>query len=246
MVKYRYYIDKDKEEKWLNQMADNGWALQNFAYTRYTFAPCVPGEYSYQIDMLDNWAGESTDFEAFMAEMDIQLVTRWWRWVYLQKKCADGPFEMYTDVESQIAQYKRIRNFFKIMSLFMIINISVQLLNVSANIHTSLAVPLLCLIAFIGLLSIPMIKMAMVCNNKIYRLSNKEQSSGGALPRRYSVALGLGLLLNAFNLLVKQFWQGTFWTEGYGEILSLVLLIIAITLMVAGIVGLTRNKDTNQ
>ncbi len=32
--------------------------------------------------------------------------------MYLRKKAVEGPFEMYTDVESKIAQYVRIRRFF--------------------------------------------------------------------------------------------------------------------------------------
>ncbi len=78
------------------------------------FEPCEPGEYNYQIDLLDNWSGDKDAYSSFMEDLGVQVVGQWWRWVYLKKKTADGPFEMYTDTDSKIAQYNKIGNFFKI------------------------------------------------------------------------------------------------------------------------------------
>lgn len=114
MLKFKLYYDKDEEEAWLNEMCLNGWAFKKFFLGFYTFEKCEPGEYNYQIDLLDSWNGEKDDYSAFMKDTGVEVISQWWRWVYLQKKASDGPFEMYTDVESKITQYNKIKNFFKV------------------------------------------------------------------------------------------------------------------------------------
>ena len=108
MLKFKLYYDKDEEEEWLKKMSLNGWAFKKFFLGFYTFEPCEPGEYNYQIDLLDNWNGNKADYASFMEDAGVEVISQWWRWVYLQKKTEDGPFEMYTDTESKIAQYKKI------------------------------------------------------------------------------------------------------------------------------------------
>ncbi|MFQ8631802.1 MAG: DUF2812 domain-containing protein, partial [Intestinibacter bartlettii] len=50
MIKYRYYIDNQKEQDWLNNLTKKGWALKSFFLGFYKFEKCEPGEYEYQID----------------------------------------------------------------------------------------------------------------------------------------------------------------------------------------------------
>jgi hypothetical protein len=42
--------DFEKEERWLNEMAMNGWALCYVGLCRYTFEKCEPGEYTIRLD----------------------------------------------------------------------------------------------------------------------------------------------------------------------------------------------------
>lgn len=112
MKRFRLYFDKDTEQDWIKKMSLKGWALEGYFLGVYTFVPCKPGEYIYQIDLLDNWSGDKEDFAAFMEDSGVEVIAQWYRWVFLRKKSSDGPFEMYTDSESKIKQYKRIKNFF--------------------------------------------------------------------------------------------------------------------------------------
>ncbi|MBU3190895.1 DUF2812 domain-containing protein [Clostridium bowmanii] len=114
MLKFKLYYDKDVEEDWLKKMCLNGWAFKKFFLGFYTFEKCEPGEYNYQIELLDSWNGEKHDYSAFMEDTEVKVISQWWRWVYLQKMASDGPFEMYTDIESKITQYNKIKNFFKV------------------------------------------------------------------------------------------------------------------------------------
>ena len=45
MIKYRYYIDNQKEQDWLNKLSREGWALKKFFLGFYKFEKCEPGEY---------------------------------------------------------------------------------------------------------------------------------------------------------------------------------------------------------
>ena len=113
--KFRLLFDKDVEQDWLNEMCRNGWALKNFCLGVYTFESCDPGQYTYQIDLLPGSGVKPSDHDGyaeFMEETGIQVVCRWFRWIILRKPTADGPFEIYSDLDSQIEMYSRIRAMF--------------------------------------------------------------------------------------------------------------------------------------
>jgi hypothetical protein len=163
MLKFKLYYDKDAEEDWLKEMCLKGWAFKKFFLGFYTFEQCEPGEYNYQIDMLDNWNGDKGDYASFMEEVGVKVVGQWWRWVYLQKKAADGPFQMYTDAESKIEQYRKIEKFFKV---FLIIEIICFIMELMATINTgSLTFGMFTLL--LALICLAMLKIIWKCRWKI-------------------------------------------------------------------------------
>lgn len=109
MICFRLYYDKDKEEMWLNEMAARGYAMRWFFLGFYYFEHTKPGEYIYRVDLLNNWAANKKDYADFMEETGVEVVCQWFLWVILRRKAEGQPFEMYTDVESQMEQYSRIR-----------------------------------------------------------------------------------------------------------------------------------------
>ena len=113
MIKFRYYIDMESEQAWLQKMANRGWALQNFFLGFYTFERCEPGQYRYQMDLIEEYNRHK--FEEFMDEMDVETVCYWNRWVYLRRDSAKGKFQMYTDAETRINQYQRIKKFYMLI-----------------------------------------------------------------------------------------------------------------------------------
>lgn len=115
MIRWKFTFDKDEEQEWLNDWCQNGWAMTKFFMGVVTFVPCQPGEFIYQIDMIPGRFLQAHDYEGyviFMDEMGIEVLQRWGRWVYLRKRAEDGPFDLYTDTESKIALYRRIRSLF--------------------------------------------------------------------------------------------------------------------------------------
>ena len=113
MIKYRYYIDNQKEQDWLNKLSKQGWALKKFFLGFYKFEKCEPGEYEYQIDLMPEGV-DKQDYYDFMEEAGVEIVCRWYYWVFLRKKSSsNGEFKLYSDRESLKGHYQSIVKFLK-------------------------------------------------------------------------------------------------------------------------------------
>lgn len=138
MKKFRLYFDKDKEEIWLNEMCRDGWAMTGFFMGVYTFVPCKPGEYTYQIDMpigpgKGSRKGNMThEYIALVEETGAEYVCSWGWWVFFRKETAKGTFKLYTDTESQIKLYQRIRLLFLAVGLY---EVAVCIFNTNNFVH---------------------------------------------------------------------------------------------------------------
>ena len=112
--KLRLGFDTDKETKWLNRMAEQGWAMTGFCLGVYRFEKCEPGEYIYQVDIAEGFFSVSESYRQFMEELGVEVVSCWGPWVILRRRAQEGVFEMYTDVESTITRYTKVRKVFQV------------------------------------------------------------------------------------------------------------------------------------
>ncbi|MHC1750761.1 MAG: DUF2812 domain-containing protein [Cellulosilyticaceae bacterium] len=166
MLKFKAFSDKDLEEEWLAQMCSKGWGFKKFRLGFYTFEPCEPNEYCYQIDLLDNWRGDKHDYAAFMEETGVEVIGQWYRWVYIRKRACEGPFEMYTDTETKITQYQRILRFF---TIGLWIEIILCLMEIGVAIKSGRIEPAVAAV-FLGLIVVAFITMIGKCKRKIAQL----------------------------------------------------------------------------
>ena len=60
-ITINWFVDFDKEEQWLNDMAKKGWAFWHTNGVIYRFNPCKPGEFIYQIDFDEKKSKEGID-----------------------------------------------------------------------------------------------------------------------------------------------------------------------------------------
>ncbi len=127
MRKFKLMFDKDKEIEWLNAMCQNGWALKRFKYGLYTFEPCVPGEYVFDTDLNDNVLTLSSGYRELLKEMHIEFLCCSGFWFLVRRKASYGPLELYTDYESKIGQYRKIRNMFKAVAILELLVMYMQL-----------------------------------------------------------------------------------------------------------------------
>ena len=110
MKKFRLYYDKDKGEAFLNDMSEKGYAMKRFFLGFYTFEKSQPGEYTYRVDLIsDKTTEQRNELYDLVQDSGGELVQTWGIWAFFRKK---GNFELYTDPESQIKQFKRIRTIF--------------------------------------------------------------------------------------------------------------------------------------
>lgn len=96
--KWIWIWEYDKEEQWLNAMAQSGWVLDKVGFCRYEFVPCEPGEYTVRLEMRNH----DEAYLGFMAETGAEYVGRMMKWIYFRKKTELGKFELFSDLESRI------------------------------------------------------------------------------------------------------------------------------------------------
>ena len=92
-------------------MSSKGLQLTGVGLATYIFEEAAPGEYVYRIELLENVPSdpESVAYIHFLESTGVEHVGSFLRWVYFRKKAADGPFDLYSDLDSRINYLKRIR-----------------------------------------------------------------------------------------------------------------------------------------
>lgn len=225
MIKFRMYFDKDKETKWLNEMAAKGYAMTGFCLGVYTFEECEPGEYLYQIDIKEGFFSVPKSYREFMEETGVEIVCCWGFWVILRRKAAEGSFELYTDVESTIENYIKIRKMFKAV---IVIELLCMMYDVAGGIMGStVAWAGACLLAAFILV---LVRQVIRINGILAELKSRlgESQDCGIRGRRPSGVLLAGLLINSCALLMEP-------ATPFFESLKGFLTGIAVVLMLAGI-----------
>lgn len=94
----------DKEEEWLNEMADNGYALVDAKWISYWFEKTEPGEYIVRLEYQKN----NFEYLSFMKELGAERVSYYMGWNYFRRKSALGEFDLFSDLKSKIDHLKRI------------------------------------------------------------------------------------------------------------------------------------------
>ena len=113
----------DKEEDWLNEMAMNGWVLDGVGFCRFDFVKCEPGEYAVREEM----RAFDESYISFMEETGAEYVGRMVAWSYFRKKTADGPFDLFSDIDSRIGHLDKIG---RVLTIIGGANLAVGLLNI--------------------------------------------------------------------------------------------------------------------
>jgi len=110
---FRFYFNYEKEEIWLNDMAQQGWMMKSFFLGLYRFTLEMPGEYIYRIEMLPHLVRnpKNQPYLQFLQDMGIEVISAWFVWVTYRRKASFGPFDIYSDIDSRIAHYSRISRF---------------------------------------------------------------------------------------------------------------------------------------
>lgn len=117
--KWFWVWEFDEEEKWLNDMARRGWALESVGFAKYIFVESEPDEYTVRIEMLDHSpaSSEGQDYIDFIEETGAEYIGNVIKWVYFRKKQADGQFDLYSDIDSRVKHLDRIMKMLGVIAL---------------------------------------------------------------------------------------------------------------------------------
>lgn len=112
MRMFRYFADFEKEEKWLNEMAKQGWELTGKSFGYY-FSKIVPDDTNIKIDY--RTFKTARDFEDYL----MLFKDSGWEHIagtktsgvqYFKKVSGNGETEIFSDIPSKAARYKRLSN----------------------------------------------------------------------------------------------------------------------------------------
>lgn len=229
MTKFRLYWDKDAETKWLNEMADKGFAMTGFFAGFYRFEKTEKGKWRYQVDFGEKFGAVTEDYREFMNEAGIEIVQNWGYWIILRKLASEGEFELYTDVESSIEHYSKILIMFKVVFVIELICLFMEIMAAlnGADIGWIFA-------CIVGAFTFVILNAAVKTKNTILELKARQSGiDSDKDERQVAPALMAGLLINSCALLMGQ--SDTLSATMTGPV-KMVLHIFAIILMVAGIV----------
>lgn len=120
----------EKEEKWLNEMAEKGLCLISVGFFRYEFEECEPGEYRICVQMLERTSEhpESKNYIELIEDTGAEQVCAYNCLVYFRKKASDGSFELFSDNASRIKYISSIIKFISFSPFLLLVGVmSLQL-----------------------------------------------------------------------------------------------------------------------
>lgn len=93
-------------------MSSDGWALNNFFLGVYTFVPSEPGEYIYQIDLLDEH-GDKKDFLPFWKTAVLKWFHNGIDGYISEKRLRKVPLKCIRILIQKLISTKELRIYFK-------------------------------------------------------------------------------------------------------------------------------------
>lgn len=232
MIKFRLYYDKDAETEWLNKMAEKGWAMKRFFAGFYTFEKCEPGKYIYQVDFGDKLYSVSDEYREFMQDAGVEIVQTWGYWIILRKLASEGEFQLYTDVDSMIEHYSKIRRMFKGVMIVEIICLFMEIFAAENGFSAGYAFAFLIAAIILG-----MANAVFKTNNVIAELRERKGENASKRFQNVSPLLLCGLLLNSCALVIS---------ESVSDTIKITIQIIAIVLMIIGIYLTGKNRKNQR
>lgn len=221
MTKFRFYLDKDKETAWLNQQAEKGLAMTKFFAGFYFFEECSPGEYTYQVDFGEKFFAVSDNYREFMEENGIEIIQPWGFWIFLRRKTSEGAFLLYTDVDSSIEHYTKIKTMFKAAAIAELVCFLAECFCAASGSAAAIR-----FVVLSGLFALALIKAALKTNQTIAELKERKGETAVPCNSKLSPLLPCGLLLNSCTLITS---------DSFPQSVKLSIQIIAILFMLIGI-----------
>jgi hypothetical protein len=131
-IKWFWAWQDEQEEAWLRSMSQKGWHLSSVGLPCiYRFWAGEPRDYVYRLDYQTFPKKDKQEYQQLFRDAGWEYIGEMSAWQYFRKEVKEEePLEIFTDVESKIAKYKRILPF---LWLFWIILIVVSPIGISID-----------------------------------------------------------------------------------------------------------------
>lgn len=124
-----YANDPERIEEQANRMAKEGWILEKFGSLFSTYRRGKAGEYEYRVQVKEAGIDRLT-YIAELTEFGIEEVGGVGDLLVLRKKADGTPFELYSDLDSLIAQQKKAVRYLRAGLLLSLGWMSITLMNI--------------------------------------------------------------------------------------------------------------------
>ena len=104
----------EEMERYLNEMAHEGWQCCEIVRNELRFVRGEQDEYTYRVQYFyESRDGEKKDYLRTLGETGAALVGEYGEVLILRKKTVDGAFELYSDLDSKIAALEKRRSHYR-------------------------------------------------------------------------------------------------------------------------------------
>jgi hypothetical protein len=109
-IKLNWFVDFDKEEHWLNEMAGKGLCLWHTNGIIYRFKECRQNEYIFQIDFDEKKSSTNEDYIVFRTSCGDKFVHQCKDKIYWKRIASEGPFESENNVQAKLRMTNKAYN----------------------------------------------------------------------------------------------------------------------------------------
>lgn len=143
IVKFFTLDEFEKEENWLNEMSENGMELIKAGFIWYTFRPREKDKYQYKIMFYDKAKSgpEWDDFMEILSESGIEVVSRYFNWLYLKKENDGTPFQLFNTVREELAHVNKIKQISTLLLIIESLVLASELITMIGSGHIYLTLP---------------------------------------------------------------------------------------------------------
>ena len=112
-IKWFFPSQDEQEEAWLSSMSQRGWHLASVGLPcTYRFRAGEPRDYVYRLDYQTFPKKDKQEYQQLFRDAGWEYIGEMSAWQYFRKEVKEEEsLEIFTDVESKIAKYKRILAF---------------------------------------------------------------------------------------------------------------------------------------
>jgi hypothetical protein len=127
-IKWFFPWQDEQEEAWLTSMSKKGWHLVSVGLPcTYRFRTGESRDYVYRLDYQTFPKKDKQEYQQLFRDAGWEYIGEMSAWQYFRKEVKEEePLEIFTDVESKIAKYKRMLAFLWLFWVVLVVVIPVR------------------------------------------------------------------------------------------------------------------------